>query len=109
MTGEKPSVWKDPNVRRALKNRPASEVSVLNCPRCGELSYYNDGSYFTCRVCGTSFYCRTEDDPIPMGPSILLDDYGIITMQDVIETECEDSARDRARVCERRTREHREW
>lgn len=47
-------IWKDPNVKAALKEgRSADDIYVISCPKCNLFSYYNEGSSFTCRFgCG---------------------------------------------------------
>lgn len=92
MSGEVESIWKDPNVVQAFKDgREAHDICVLSCPACGELSYYNQGSTFTCRACERGWHILGENDEIPdddlwtyMRPDVLL------TMEDVADAECRD-------------------
>lgn len=45
--------WRQsPGVNAALKERPAWDVLVVCCDRCGGQSYYNQGSHATCEWCG---------------------------------------------------------
>lgn len=86
-----PSIWKDPNVIAAFgEGRASNDICVLNCPACGELSYYNQGSSFTCRVCERGFWILGENEEVPDGS--LASDYFrpdfLLTMEDVAEAEC---------------------
>jgi len=91
MSGERLSIWDDENVKSALADgRSPMDIACLNCRKCGHISYYNEGSSFTCSKCGTTFYCATEDEDISLiaGPVIVLDE--VMTLQDVADAECED-------------------
>lgn len=56
------SPWDDPNVKQALKEgRGPGDIAVLCCERCANFSYYNQGSHFTCGVCGKSVSGRNLD------------------------------------------------
>ena len=86
MSGERVSVWEDPNVVAAFKaGRTADDIYVLNCPRCGELSYYNQGSSFTCRHCDVGYTVLSEDEDCD---GLRVDVF--LTMADVAAAECED-------------------
>lgn len=68
-------IWKDPGVKAALKDgRTPDDICVLNCPKCGKLGYYNQGSSFYCRRCRQGFYCCSEEESPPDKPHIYLDD-----------------------------------
>lgn len=59
-------IWKDPNVKAALKDgRQPEDIAILDCPQCGEAGYYNQGTWFVCRFCDQSFYCCSEDEEAP--------------------------------------------
>lgn len=74
------SPWTDPNVVAALKNgRPPSDIALLSCPRCGVLGYYNEGSHFSCRACGSGFAVLSEGESHD-GPALHTD--GVITLDD---------------------------
>ena len=93
LSGEKISVWSDPNVVEAFRDgRTADDICVLNCVQCGALSYYNLGSWFTCRHCDRTWFVANEDEVeecVTEGrPYILVD--VLLTMADVVEAECED-------------------
>jgi hypothetical protein len=90
MSGERLSVHDDPNVLAAFRNgRDAEDISVLNCPSCGTISYYNDGSHFTCRACGKSFRVLAEDEENDSGDDVIRLDCRL-SMDDVFAAECED-------------------
>ena len=93
MSGEKLSVWKDPDVIGALRSgRHPDDICVLNCRQCGQLSYYNQGSSFYCKHCEVSWCVATEDEieylQIEGRPYIMVDEF--LTMADVSDAECED-------------------
>ena len=52
----------DPQIAEALKTRDPRDVLVMSCPVCHELSYYNEGSHFSCAHCGRGFDALTEDE-----------------------------------------------
>jgi hypothetical protein len=58
-------IWKTPEVKAALQSRPADDIAVLACPRCGEWGYYNEGSHFSCRFCERTWYVCSEDEEAP--------------------------------------------
>ena len=58
-------IWKDPNVKAALKSRPPDDIAILSCPTCGADGYYNQGSHFTCRFCKRTWYVCSEDEEPP--------------------------------------------
>ena len=90
MSGERLNVWKDPNVLAAMKaGRHLDDIAVLSCPRCGQFSYYNQGSWFTCRHCECSWYIIGEDEEPPLDASYMRVDW-CTTMQDVLDAECSD-------------------
>jgi len=70
-------IWKDPMVKAALKDgRPPEDIAVLSCPNCGKWGYYNQGSHFSCRSCGTGYYCCSEGEEPPVDrPWLRLDDF----------------------------------
>jgi len=85
-------IYKDPMVIEALKSgRHSADIAVLMCPRCGEYSYYNQGSHFSCHLCFGSWYCCSEDENPPPGiPHLCLDE--VLTVADVAnydpDTDC---------------------
>lgn len=59
-------IWKDPNVKDALKEgRTADDIAVLECPKCNEWGYYNEGSHFYCRKCRRGYDVLSEDEEPP--------------------------------------------
>lgn len=68
-------IWKDPNVKAALKDgRPAEDIAVLSCPKCGRWGYYNQGSHFYCRHCKQGWYCCSgEEEPPPFRQYLYLE------------------------------------
>lgn len=71
------SPWDDPNVKEALKERPASDITLICCNRCGNLGYYNEGSHFTCSACNWSISGHKLDAIIEeVGVEMLSDEYG---------------------------------
>lgn len=78
-------IWKDPDVKAALKERSADDIAVLSCPKCGRWGYYNQGSHFYCRKCSKGWYCCSEDEEPPNDrPWMRLDEY--TTLADTLET-----------------------
>lgn len=77
-------IWKDPNVKAALKEgRPAEDIAVLSCPKCGQWGYYNQGSSFWCRHCKQGWYCCSEgEEPPPDRQSLYLD--GFTSLADTV-------------------------
>jgi hypothetical protein len=58
-----PSPWDDPNVKSALKSgRTPADIMLIDCPGCGNAGYYNQGSHFNCRLCGSGYACITENE-----------------------------------------------
>lgn len=56
-------IWKDPMVQEALKDgRSADDIQVIACPKCGEWSYWNEGSHFSCRFCNQTWYVYGPDN-----------------------------------------------
>lgn len=91
MSGERSPVWEDPNVKAAMADgRELNDIAVLNCPSCGRLSYYNQGSHFTCRHCDRYFYVASENEDVgdDVGPCMRPDI--VLTMEDVLDGECSD-------------------
>ena len=43
----------DPMVQEAIADahRPSSDIWLVDCPWCGWISYWNEGSHATCRNC----------------------------------------------------------
>ena len=59
-------IWKDPRVKAALKSgRSSDDIAVLDCPKCGQSGYYNQGSHFTCLKCDKTWYCCSEGEEPP--------------------------------------------
>ena len=57
-------IWKDPRVVDALnEGRFATDICLLECPKCHEWGYYNEGSHFTCLHCDKSWYVCTDSNP----------------------------------------------
>lgn len=80
-------IWKDPMVKAALKEgRPPEDIAVLECPKCGGLGYYNQGSHFTCRFCKRVWYCCSEDEEPPMDRQYLILD-AFTTLADTVQFE----------------------
>jgi len=60
-------IWNDPMVKEALSDgRQPWDIALLPCPVCGKLSYYNEGSHFSCRFCDKSFYVVSDEAPGPI-------------------------------------------
>lgn len=79
-------IWQDPGVVEALKSRRADDIMVLECPKCGQQSYYNQGSTFYCTVCDRSFYALSADeDGEDRGPCVQADD--AISLSDTVSGE----------------------
>lgn len=69
-------IWKDPNVKAALKEgRPVDDIAVLRCPACHRWNYYNQGSTYWCRVCRQSWRVLYEDEPVPDGRYFVVEDF----------------------------------
>lgn len=52
----------DETVVAALREgRHADDIYLMDCPYCGEVSYWNQGSHFTCRACGSHKGTNTEE------------------------------------------------
>jgi len=77
-------IWKDENVKAALKDgRSADDIAILDCPKCGRYGYYNQGSGFYCRFCRVSFMVLSEDERAPRGvPSVRSDE--AVTLADTL-------------------------
>ena len=90
MSGERISVWQDPRVKEAMKERSLSEIEVLNCSSCGQLGYYNLGSHFTCRHCDKTWYVLSDEEEPPIDGRPCMRPDVILTMEDVSQAECED-------------------
>jgi len=79
------SPWDDPRVKARLKEgKSAYEIVLLMCSVCGEVSYYNQGSHFTCGNCGKYFVALAEGEHAEPGAlcvwvddSFTLADYGV--------------------------------
>lgn len=82
-------IWKDSNVKAALKDgRPAEDIAVLSCPKCGRWGYYNQGSHFWCRFCKQGWYCCTEgEEPPPDRQYIYLDEHRTLADTVTVTTE----------------------
>lgn len=56
-------IWKDPRVKGALREgRTSDDIWLLECPRCNEWGYYNQGSRFYCYKCKVGFCVLGEDE-----------------------------------------------
>ena len=82
-------IWKDPNVKAALKEgRPPDDIAVLQCPKCAEWGYYNEGSHFYCRTCQHGFHCVSEGEEVPDDrPYLFLE--GSTTLADLTQSNFE--------------------
>lgn len=71
------SVWNDPNVKAALKERDAGHIALICCFQCGNYGYYNEGSHFSCSVEGCDWSASGEelDQLVENGEVVSLDDY----------------------------------
>lgn len=69
-------IWKDPRVIDALQERPADDIMILDCPRCGKAGYYNQGSHFTCLHCDVTFATLSEGESADAAamPTVSLED-----------------------------------
>lgn len=66
------SPYEDPMVKAAIKDgRDPSDIWLINCPACGQPSYYNQGSHFTCRLCQKGWVCITEEEEEPADGSYI--------------------------------------
>lgn len=75
-------IWKDSDVKAALKEgRTPEDIMVLECPRCGAWSYYNQGSGFFCKRCKKDYFVTGENESA-RGPSIPASE--AITLADTI-------------------------
>ena len=80
-------IWKDPNVKSALKEgRMANDIMVLECPRCNEWSYYNQGSSFYCSKCKAGFRVLGEDEE-PGDTEPIVYAHEAITLADTVDNE----------------------
>ena len=79
------NIWHDRDIREALKERDAEEISVLQCPACRRFCYYNDGSHFHCPSCRKSWSIGTEDECITHPGMINVDD--AISLADLVGME----------------------
>lgn len=77
-------IWKDPRVIDALKDgRSADDIAILDCPKCGLLGYYNQGSHFTCLRCDQTFYVLSEGESRPDAPCVYANE--AIMLEDTLE------------------------
>lgn len=77
-------IWKSRAVVEALKTRASDDIWILECPYCHVDSYYNQGSHFSCRSCGTTFYCLSEGEAHDGSrPTVYCDDAR--TLADTVE------------------------
>lgn len=80
-------VWRDPRVKEALdEGRLASDISILDCPRCSLRGYWNEGSHFYCRRCDETFVVCSEDEEAPEG-CIVARTTDVVSLADTV---CED-------------------
>lgn len=57
-----PRIDEDETVVAALREgRHADDIWLMDCPYCGTASYWNQGSHFTCRECGSHKGSSTDD------------------------------------------------
>ena len=57
------NIYENPGVKAALKSgRQPDDIAILACPGCGELGYYNQGSWFSCVSCKRSYHVVTQDE-----------------------------------------------
>ena len=98
MSHERISAFDDPNVKSALEEgRQPDDIALLNCPQCGRLGYYNQGSSFSCRHCDLCYGVYTEGEIDDVARAlfhsqvIVLNDFtNQLTLQDALEAECSD-------------------
>jgi len=50
-----------------LKEREPTEIALLECPNCGQHSYYNEGSTFYCRHCDRGYTVMGADELAEVG------------------------------------------
>ncbi len=66
-------VWDDPMVVECCKEgRKPSDIRLMVCPACNKVSYWNEGSHFTCRFCHQIFNVSEEMASV----SVSLADWG---------------------------------
>lgn len=75
--------WDDPNIIEALKERPATEISIFCCPRCQAWNYYNDGSHASCYRQGCGWFA--DGDML----EAMIDQGDVITLEDWLEGQAE--------------------
>lgn len=79
----------DELIKAALASREPRDISVIGCPDCGRFAYYNNGSSWFCPACEVGFTVVTEDEyPPECGRYVVLDID--LTLQDIIDAQCED-------------------
>lgn len=80
-------IWKDPSVKAALKEgRSADDIAVLECSKCGEVGYYNEGSHFHCRKCKVTYYvCGDEEEP-PCDGRLWMYGTDVMTLSDTVDS-----------------------
>jgi len=78
-------IWKDPSVKAALKEgRPADDIMVLACRKCGQWGYYNQGSHFYCRHCKIGYAVLSEgEEPGDTEPIVYASE--AITLADTVQ------------------------
>ena len=91
MSGERLPIWDDEDVIEAMRNgRPLDDICVLNCPQCGRINYYNQGSSYYGKACDVGFYAAYSDElPLEDGVRYVIIDE-VLTMDDVLDAECAD-------------------
>lgn len=73
------SVMEDPSVQAALKEkRPAKDIALLPCRECGQMSYYNEGSHFSCSVAGCGWSCAGRE------LDLLIEEEGVTSLFDFV-------------------------
>ena len=81
---EKLNIWQDPSVKAALKDgRLADDIAVLQCPKCHQWGYYNQGSHFYCRACKEGWYVCSENEEPPSDRQYLVLD-GFTSLADTV-------------------------
>ena len=55
-------IEEDATIIAALRERrSADDIWLVDCPNCGVPSYWNQGSYANCRICGADLRDLTDD------------------------------------------------
>lgn len=68
--------WNEPNVKAALADgREPNDIMIMECQRCHEYSYYNQGSHFCCEYCAGAIRGRDLDEAIENACCMSLDEW----------------------------------